>query len=91
MLGNIHVHVAKLRAVALIEDDYAMLIIDFVLRILLNKNAKLLDSSDNNLIITSSISLRIFIFELALQDMSIIIAISRAFFKAVVFLHRLII
>ena len=77
------VHVAKLAAVALVEDDDKMLPERRVAFVFAHKNIKLLDRRDDDP--------RVRVFHLPLQNGGAGVTVRRALFKAVVFLHRLII
>ena len=82
-LRNGLVHIAELAAVALVEDDDKMLTKGRVALIFAHENIELLDRRDDDP--------RIGVFHLPLQNGGAGVTVRRTFFKAVVFLHRLII
>lgn len=82
-LRNGLVHVAKLAAVTFVENDDKMLPERRVAFVFAHKNIKLLDRRDDDP--------RVRVFHLPLQNGGAGVAVRRALFKAVVFLHRLII
>ena len=77
------VHISELAAVALVEDDDKMLPERRVAFVFAHKNIKLLDRRDDDP--------RVRVFHLPLQNGGAGVTVRRALFKAVVFLHRLII
>lgn len=82
-LDDSRVHVTELTAVAFVKDDYYMLLIDPMSRILLDKGRELLYGRDDDM--------GVWIFQLTLQDHRTGIAVGRTFLKAVVFLHGLVV
>ena len=77
------VHISELAAVALVENDDKMLPERRVAFVFAHKNIKLLDRRDDDP--------RVRVFHLPLQNGGAGVAVRCALFKAVVFLHRLII
>ena len=76
-------HLAKLASVALIENDDHMLLIDRMPCVLLDKSRQLLDGRDDDPAVIA--------FELSFEDRRRGVAVCGTLFKAVVFLHRLIV
>ena len=81
--GDCLVHIAELRAVALVEDDDEMARIDLVILLFLDEDRKFLDRGDDDAGIR--------IFELPLQDGGAGIAVGSAFFEAVILFHGLVV
>ena len=77
------VHLVELRAVAFVENQHHVGIVDVVLAVLGNKAAELLDGGDDDAAGR--------VLKLALENGGVGIAVSRTFLEAVVFLHRLIV
>ena len=82
-LYDSRVHIAKLAAVAFIEDDHDMLLIYIMDRILLDEGGELLNRSDDDMGIR--------IFQLSLQDHSAGVTIGSSFLETVIFLHGLVV
>ena len=82
-LRNGLVHISELAAVALVEDDDKMLPERRVAFVFAHKNVEFLDRRDDDP--------RVRVFHLPLQNGGAGVAVRCALFKAVVFLHRLII
>ena len=77
------VHIAELAAVTFVENDDKMLTKGRMAFIFAHKNVELLDRRDDDA--------RVRVFHLPLQNGGTGVAVRRALFKAVVFLHRLVI
>ena len=77
------VHVAKLAAVALVEDDDDLLVIDRMTGVLLNEGRELLNRRDNDM--------RRWVGELALEDLRGGVAVGSPLLKAVILLHGLVV
>jgi len=90
VLDDLCVHFAKLAAMALIENQHDMAVIDRMLRILRDEVFKLLYRRHDNFIIVG-ISFAVFVFNLALQDAGASVAVGRTFFKPVILFHCLIV
>ena len=83
ILYNGCVHISKLAAMTLVKNNDDVFCIYLMPRILLNKSCQLLNGSNNDM--------RIWIFQLAFQYGSRGIAVGRSLFKAVIFLHGLVV
>jgi len=77
------VHVAELRPVALVEDDYDVAVVDRVPLVRRDEGRKLLDRRDNDLCAR--------ILELLLEDASRGVRVRGALLEAVVLTHRLVV
>ena len=82
-LYNGCVHISELASVALVEDKYDMLAIDFVRPVLANEHRELLYGSDDDACLR--------VFQLTFQHGSAGVAVCRPFLEAVVFLHGLVV
>lgn len=83
VLDDRGVHIAELTAVALVKDDDDVLLIHRMTLVLIDKGRELLDRGDDNP--------RVVVLELFFQDRSRGIAVRGTLFKAVIFLHRLVV
>ena len=83
VFGDGLMHIPELTPVALIKNDNNSLIKNAVSGVLLDKGGELLNGGDNDSCIV--------ILQLALQNRRGGVAVGSAFFKAVIFLHRLIV
>ena len=83
VFGDGLMHIPELTPVALIKNDNNSLIKNAVSGVLLDKGGELLNGGDNDSCIV--------ILQLALQNRRRGVAVGRTFFKAVIFLHRLIV
>ena len=79
--GN--VHIAELTAVALVEDDDHMLLIDLVGRVFLDEGGQFLDGGDDDM--------GVVVLQLLFQDGGGGVAVGGPLFKAVIFLHGLVV
>ena len=89
-LDNLSVHISELAAVALVKDDNAVLaehLVSFVFR---DKVVQLLDGRDDDLIRMIA-AFFVPVLKLSLQYSGRSVAVGRAFFEAVIFLHGLIV
>ena len=82
-LGDRRVHVAELRAVALVEDDHHVAVVDLVALVAGDERAELLDRRDDD----PSTG----ILELPLQDGGRRVRVRSSLLEAVVLLHRLVV
>ena len=82
-LGDSLVHIAKLRAVTFIENQDGMLTVNLMLRIAGDEIGKLLNGGDDD----SGIR----VIELLFKHRSRSVGVGRAFLKAVILFHRLIV
>ena len=82
-VDNSLVHITKLTAVAFVKNYYNMLTVNLMLGIFLNKGCQLLNSGNYYI--------GVIVFKLFFQNRGGRIAVCRTLFKAVVFLHCLII
>ena len=89
-LYDFSVHISELAAVALVEDDNAMLVEYLVSLVLAHEVVQLLNSRDDDLVFVET-AFFVSVLELSLQNSCGGVAIGRAFFKAVVFFHGLIV
>ena len=89
-LNNLGVHISELAAVALVKDDNAMLAEHFVSLVFRDKVVQLLDGRDDDLIRMIA-AFFISVLKLPLQYPCGSVAVGRAFFKAVIFFHGLIV
>ena len=83
ILDDRGVHIAELAAVALVEDDDDMLIVNGMIFIFTDKGRKLLNGGDDDP--------RVVVFELLFEDRGGGVGVCRTLFKAVIFLHCLIV
>ena len=83
ILDNRGVHIAELAAVAFVEDDDDVLLIHRMSLVLIDKGRELLNGRDNDP--------RVVVFELLFQNCCRGVGIGGAFFKAVIFLHGLVV
>ena len=89
-LNNLGVHISELAAVALVKDDNAMLAEHFVSLVFRDKVVQLLDGRDDDFIRMIA-AFFVPVLKLPLQYPCGSVAVGRAFFKAVIFLHGLIV
>ena len=89
-LYDFSVHISELAAVALVEDDNAMLVEYLMSLVLAHEVVQLLNSRDDDLVFVKAAFL-VFVLKLSLQNSCRGVAVGRAFFKAVVFFHGLIV
>lgn len=83
VFGDGHVHLAELAAMALVEDDDAMLRIDFVPLVLLDKAGELLDSGHQDAAVR--------VGQLPCEHCRGFAAVNRALLEAVVLAHGLVV
>ena len=83
VLDDRGVHIAELAAVAFVKDDDDMLLIHRMTLVLIDEGRELLDCRDDDP--------RVVVLELLFQDRGRGIAVGGALFKAVIFLHRLVV
>ena len=89
-LDNLSVHISKLAAVAFVKDDNAMLAEHLVSLVFRDKVVQLLDGGDDDFILVVA-AFFVPVLKLPLQHSGRSVAVGRAFFKAVIFLHGLIV
>ena len=83
VLHNGGMHIAKLAAVTFVKNNHHLLGIHCMAAVFLNKRGQLLNGGDNNH--------GLGIFQLLFQNACGGVAVGRPFFKAIVFLHGLVI
>lgn len=83
ILHDGRVHVAELAAVALVEDDDHVLLIDLVGRVFLDEGGQFLDGGDDDM--------GVVVLQLLFQDGGGGVAVGGSLFKAVIFLHGLVV
>ena len=83
VLDDRGVHIAELTAVALVKDDDDVLLIHRMTLVLIDEGRELLDRGDYDP--------RVVVLQLLFQDRGRDIAVRGALFKAVIFLHRLVV
>ena len=84
------VHISELTAVALVEDNNAMLVEYLMSLVLAHEVIQLLNSRDDDLVFVEA-AFFVPVLKLSLQNSCGGVAVGRAFFKAVVFFHGLIV
>ena len=89
-LHNFGVHIAELTAMALIKDDHAMFVEHFMPFVFGHKVVQLLNGGDDDFVLIKT-AFFVPVLKLSLQNFCGSIAIGRAFFKAVIFFHGLIV
>ena len=83
ILHDGRVHISELTAVALVEDDDHMLLIDLVGRVFFDESGQLLDGGDDDM--------GVVVLQLLFQDGGGGVAVGGSLFKAVIFLHGLVV
>ena len=90
ILDNVLVHIAKLAAMALVKNQDNVLLENLMSLIAGNKQRQLLNRCDDDFI-SMRVAFGIPVFQLALQHLRGGVAVGRAFFKAVIFFHGLVV
>ena len=90
ILDNVLVHIAKLAAMALIKNQDNMLLENLMSLIAGNKQRQLLNRCNDDFI-SMWVAFGVPVFQLALQHLRGGVAVGRAFFKAVIFFHGLVV
>ena len=90
ILDNILVHIAKLAAMALVKNQDNVLLENLMSLIAGDKQRQLLNRCDDDFI-SMRVALGVPVFQLALQHLRGGVAVGRAFFKAVIFFHGLVV
>ena len=89
-LNNLGVHISELATVALVKDDNAMLVEHLMSFVLGHEVVQLLNGRDDDFILMIA-AFFISVLKLPLQYPCGSVAVGRAFFKAVIFFHGLIV
>ena len=90
ILGDVLVHIAKLAAMALVKNQDNVLLENLMSLIAGYKQRQLLNRCNDDFI-SMRIAFGIPVFQLALQHLRGGVAVGRAFFKAVIFFHGLVV
>ena len=83
IVNNGLVHITELAAVALVKDDYNVLLVNFVSRILLDEGRQLLDGGNDDMCFR--------VFQLAFQNRGAGVGVCCTLLEAVILLHGLVV
>ena len=83
ILDDCLVHITELAAVTLVKDDYNVLLVNFMPRILLDEGRQFLDGGNDDMCFR--------VFQLAFQNRGAGVGVCRSLFKTVILLHSLVV